>query len=105
MRAGRRLLSCLPRSLYTVARDNYDALGADPKSTEWGGGSVCSGGEGSPGSLPSHAPLVRAKVELPQSHPCSDGEVIPMELVLQDGRNAIRFAQRRTLSRLTFTCR
>ena len=35
-----------------------------------------------------HAPLVRAKVELPQSHPCSDGEVIPIELVLQDGRNA-----------------
>src|SRR5439155_26033707 len=35
-----------------------------------------------------HAPLVRPKVELPQSHPCSDGEVIPIELVLQDGRNA-----------------
>ena len=34
------------------------------------------------------APFVRPKVELPQSHPCSDGEVIPIKLVLQDGRNA-----------------
>src|SRR5438270_12084551 len=35
-----------------------------------------------------HAPFVRQKVELPQSHPCSEGEVIPIKLVLQNGREA-----------------
>lgn len=36
----------------------------------------------------AHAPLVCPKIELPQGHPCSDGEVIPVELVLKDGRDA-----------------
>src|SRR3982750_1561882 len=88
MRAGRRLLSCLPRSLYTVARDDYDALGADPKSTEWAVDLFVQVAKEVQDLFLPHAPLVRPKVELPQSHPCSDGEVIPIELVLQEGRNA-----------------